>query len=219
VTTFHPPLNLPPATDRLVAKINRLHYRADRIMDAPVVGPRGQQLTLAEAQHRAKVLGDAIDGEEALGSQRHRGVSRTAKVLALGIVGIVDFPIMLWLVSSVFNVDWANPLGLDLAVSVVVSMLATGGATAALYHLGHDQRQNKNHRRQLNSNQLTFGSKISIAAVTLLVVLIAAVMFVRVWTEGMLSGCWPCWCLWSCSSRPGWCSGSPSGTARPSGTT
>ncbi|MGH3798171.1 MAG: hypothetical protein ACRDSP_25245 [Pseudonocardiaceae bacterium] len=188
MTSFHPPINLPPATDRLMAKINKLHYRAHRVMDTPVTGPRGQQLTVAEAKYRAKVLGDAIDAEEADGSQRHRGVSRTTKALALGVVAIVDFPIMLWLVSSVFNVDWDNPFGINLAVSAVVSVLATGGAAAALYHLGHDQRQNKNHRRQLDRNQLTLGSKISIAAVTLLVGLIAAVMFVRVWTEGKLSG-------------------------------
>lgn len=192
MTTFHPPINLPstPADsiEGLVSRIKGLRYRADRVMDTPVTGPRGQQLTLAEAQHRAQVLGDAIDTEEAHGSQRHRGVSRGAKALVLGIVGVVDFPIMLWLVSSVFNVDWTVPLGLPLVVSAVVALLTTGGAAATLYHIGHDQRQNKTHRRQLDKAQLTLGSKISIAAVAVLVVLIAVAMFVRVWTEGVLSG-------------------------------
>ncbi|MGH3915431.1 MAG: hypothetical protein ACRDTC_18790 [Pseudonocardiaceae bacterium] len=192
MTTFHPPVNLPPSPvdsiEGLVTQVKGLRYRAERVMDTPVTGPRGQQLTLAEAQRRAQLLGDAIDTEEAHGSQRHRGVSRTAKALILGVVGVVDLPIMLWLVSSVFNVDWGNPLGLPLVISVVVSILATGGAATALYHLGHDLRQHKNHRRQLGMTQLTIGSKISLAAVTLLVGLIAAVMFVRVWTEGMLSG-------------------------------
>ncbi|MGH3910184.1 MAG: hypothetical protein ACRDRM_05070 [Pseudonocardiaceae bacterium] len=192
MTTFHPPINLPPtpadSIEGLVTQIKGLRYRADRVMDTPVTGPRGQQLTLAEAQRRAQVLGDVIDTEEAHGSQRHRGVSRGAKALVLGIVGVVDFPIMLWLVSSVFNVDWDAPLNLPLVVSAVVALLTTGGAAAALYHIGHDQRQNKTHRRQLDKAQLTLGSKISIAAVAVLVVLIAVAMFFRVWTEGVLSG-------------------------------
>lgn len=192
MTGFHPPISLPPiptdSIDNLITQIKGLRYRADRVMDTPVTGPRGQELTLAQAQERAQKLGDAIDTEETHGSQRHRGVSLVAKVTVLGIVGVIDFPIMLWLVSSVFNVDWVEPLDLPLAISVVISLLATGGAAAALYHLGHDQRQYKNHRRQLETSQLTLGSKISIAAVTLLVGLIAVVMFVRVWTEGMLSG-------------------------------
>lgn len=192
MTSFHPPVNLPPtpvdSVEGLVTQIKGLRYRAERVMDTPVTGPRGQQLTLAEAQHRAQVLGDAIDAEEAHGSQRHRGVSRGVTVLVLGIVGVVDFPIMLWLVSSVFNVNWAAPANLPLAISAVVSLLTTGGAAAALYHLGHDLRQHKNHRRQLDRAQLTAGSTISLAAVTVLVALIAIVMFVRVWSEGVLSG-------------------------------
>lgn len=191
-TSFHPPVNLPPtpvdSVEGLVTQIKGLRYRAERVMDTPVTGPRGQQLTLAEAQRRAQVLGDAIDTEEAHGSQRHRGVSRGVTVLVLGIVGVVDFPIMLWLVSSVFNVNWAAPGGLPLAISVVVSLLSTGGAAAALHHLGHDLRQHKNHRRQLDRRQLTTGSVVSLAAVTVLVALIAVVMFVRVWSEGVLSG-------------------------------
>jgi hypothetical protein len=191
MTHYNPPINLPPtpadSIEGLVTQIKGLRYRAERVLDTPVTGPRGQQLTLAEAQDRAKMLGDAIDTEEAHGSQRHRGVSRAAKVLILTVVAVIDFPIMLWLVSSVFNVDWSNPMRLPLAISVVVSLLATGGAASALYHLGHDQRQNKNHRRQLQVRQLTVGSKISMVGVALLVVLIATAMFVRVWTEGLLS--------------------------------
>ncbi len=185
-------MKLPPtpadSIDELAAQIKNLRYRAGRVMDTPVTGSRGQQLTVSEAQQRAKQLGDAIDAEEAQGSQRHRRVSRLAKALAVIVVVIVDFPIMLWLASLVFNVNWDDPLRLPLAISVVVSILATGGAAAALYHLGHDQRQNKNYRRQLDKTALTLGSKISLVAVAVLILLISMVAFYRVWTEGMLSG-------------------------------
>lgn len=188
----HSPMILPPtpaeSIDGLDAQLKERRYRAERVMDTPVIGPRGQQLSVAEAQQRAKYLGDAIDAQEAQGSQRHRRVSRLAKALAVIVVVIIDFPIMLWLAGSVFNVNWDDPLGLPLAISVVVSILTTGGAAAALYHLGHDQRQNKSYRRQLDTAALTLGSKISLAAVTVLILLIAVVAFYRIWTEGMLSG-------------------------------
>ncbi len=186
------PMNLPPtpadSIDGLAAQIKGLRYRAGRVMDIPVTGSRGQQLTVTEAQQRAKQLGDAIDNEEDQGSQRHRRVSRFATALAVIVVVIVDFPIMLWLASSVFNVDWDDPLGLPMAISIVVSILTTGGAAAALYHLGYDQRQNKNYRRQLDKAALTSGSKISLVAVAVLILLISMVAFYRVWAEGALSG-------------------------------
>ena len=75
-----------------------------------------------------------------------------------------------------------------LALSFVVAVLTTGGATLALYHIGHDQRQNKNHRRHLEMARLTVGSKISLFAVTVLILAIAGVAFYRVWVEGQLSG-------------------------------
>jgi len=186
------PMTLPPtpaeSIDWLEAQLSTLRYHAGRVMDTPVIGPRGQQLTVTQAQQRAQQIGDAIDSQEAQGSQRHRRVSRLATALALSVVVIIDFPIMLWLAASVFNVYWADPLGLPLAISVVVSILTTGGAAAALYHLGHDQRQNKNYRRQLDTAALTLGSKISLAAVAVLILLIALVAFYRIWTEGVLSG-------------------------------
>ncbi|MEV6908793.1 hypothetical protein [Amycolatopsis sp. NPDC051071] len=173
---------------RLGARIAELKLAADRVLRTPVIGPRGQFMTVYEAKHRAEMLTEQIDFDELRGSLRHYRVSRSAKVLTLLGLVVVDFPVMLWLASSMFNVDWANPLGLQLVISVVISVLATGGAAAALYHLGHDQRENKDDRRRLTWRTLSRGSKLSMLAAVVLVGLIAAVMFVRVYTEGELSG-------------------------------
>ena len=192
MSSFAAPLHLPPtaddAVDALAAQVNELRYLADHVMETPVVGPRGQNLTPAEALARAEQLGEAIDIEEAQGSLRHHRVSLRAKALMATAVVVVDFPIMLWLASSIFNVDWgALRISLPLVISAAISLLATGGA-AALHHIGHDQRQNKDHRRHLDKTALTIGSKISLLAVAVLVVLISVVAFTRVWTEGLLSG-------------------------------
>lgn len=73
-------------------------------------------------------------------------------------------------------------------ISVVVAVLATGGAAAALYHIGRDLRQYKNHRRHLDMAALSAGSKLRMVAVVVLVSLVAAGAFYRVWSEGVFSG-------------------------------
>jgi hypothetical protein len=176
------------AGDLLQARVQELTYRAARAMDGHVVGPHGQNLTVAEAQARAELIDRLIELEQLRGSLRHRRVGRLTRVLTLLTVTVVDLPIMLWLASSVFNVDWSDPIGLPLAISIVISVLATGGAATALHHLGHNQRQHKNFKRQLDWVKLSMGSKLSLVTVGLLVGLMGVVMFVRVYTEGVLSG-------------------------------
>jgi len=176
------------AGDRLLARIRELRYLADRVLDDLVVGPHGQNLTVAQAQAKAELFDELIELEQAQGSLRHRRVNRLTRVLTLLTVTVVDLPIMLWLAGSLFNVDWTAPVGLPLLISVVISVLATGGAATALHHLGHNQRQHKNHRRQLEWSKLSTGAKLSLLTVGLLVGLMGVVMFVRVSTEGLLSG-------------------------------
>jgi hypothetical protein len=57
-----------------------------------------------------------------------------------------------------------------------------------LHHLGHNQRQYKNERRQLEWSRLSTGGRMSLVAAGLLVALMGVVMFVRMYTEGVLSG-------------------------------
>jgi hypothetical protein len=176
------------AGDRILARIQELHYLAARTGDTIVIGPHGQNLTVAKALSRAEQLDAQIEMDQLEGSLRHRKVRLLTKLLTLLAVAVVDLPIMLWLASSVFNVDWAHPFGLPMVISVVVSVLATGGAATALHHLGHNQRQHKNDRRQLEWARLSAGAKVSLGTVGLLVALMGVVMFVRVYTEGVLSG-------------------------------
>jgi hypothetical protein len=177
-----------PEGERIRTRILELRHHAGRVMDAPVLGPRDELTTVAGAKERAEQLDNQIRMDEVRGSRRHHRVSRGIKLTALLLLAVVDFPIMLWLASSVFNVDWGDPVGLPLVISAVVSLLVTGGAAAALHHLGHNLREAKNDRRQLPWSNLSTGSRLSLVAVALLVVTIACVMFVRVWTEGAESG-------------------------------
>jgi hypothetical protein len=191
VTTTDPPGPIPGATPgsrQLLEQIHLKEAEIRRIPDEPVRGPRGQYMTRREARERHDFVKAKVDAAEAGGSLKHRTVTRSTKALTLVFLAVIDFPVMLWLVSSVFNVDWAHPAGLRLVISVVLSVLATAGAAWVLYHIGHIRRDDKNDRRELEWRKMSVPARVSLVAVALLVILVSVVMFVRVFTEGVLSG-------------------------------
>ncbi len=177
-----------PGSRHLLEQIRLKELEIRRIPDEPVRGPRGEYMTRGEAKERHDFVKAKIDAAEAGGSLKHRTVPRSTKVLTLLFLAVIDFPVMLWLVSSVFNVDWSRPGGLRLVISVVLSLLATSGAAWVLYHMGHIRRDDKNDRRELDWANMSKPAKLSVLGVALLVLLVSVVMFVRVFTEGVLSG-------------------------------
>src|SRR5262249_41061741 len=135
--------------DQHAARADALQYAAGRVMDAPVRGVRGGLLTVAEAKDAADELREQIDHEEVSGSSRHHLSKRFTKWTVWLVVVLIDFPIMLWACSSVFNVDWTDPWGVRLLFSVAAAVLATLASAAALHHLGRELREHKTEGRGL----------------------------------------------------------------------
>jgi hypothetical protein len=178
---------------RLIARIQEQERLASRIDDTVVIGPRKQAITVHEAKDEVTRLKSIISLDEDRfaeqhNSLRHRLVPRWMKTLTLAIVIFVDYPIMLYMSASIFDVDWSDPFGIRLLISAVVASLATGGAAAALHHLGHEHREHKNDKGQLEWTSLPISSKATLAAVALLLLLIGWSSYWRIYTEGMLSG-------------------------------
>jgi hypothetical protein len=173
---------------QLRVAIDDIGRQIAHVPDELVIGARGEKITREEAGRRAAVAQALIDRDEVRGSLRHRIVTTPTKVLTLVFLVLIDLPVMLWLVSSVFNVDWSDPVGLPLVISVVVSLLGTAGAAWVLHHMGHNRREYKNDRRELDWSRLSLAGRVSLIGVATLVLLISVVMFLRVFTEGQLSG-------------------------------
>jgi hypothetical protein len=174
--------------ERLLARINEEDRAAERVMSSSVTGPRKQQITVAAAQAKSVELLNRIDFEEARNSLRHRIVSKPVKLLTMGGLVVIDFPVMLYLSGSVFNVDWSDPLGVPLLISGVVSLLGTAGAAWTLHHMGHNRRENKTHRRHLDWSTTSWGARAGMVGVGVLITLIAAGMFFRVYSDAAQSG-------------------------------
>jgi hypothetical protein len=173
---------------QLRVAIDDVRRQISQVPDELVIGARGEKISREEAGRRAAVAQARVDRDEVRGSLRHRIVPRQTKVLTLVFLVLIDLPVMLWLVSSVFNVDWTDPVGLPLVISVVVSLLGTAGAAWVLHHMGHNRREDKNDRRELDWSRLSLAGRVSLIGVASLVLLISVVMFLRVFTEGELSG-------------------------------
>ena len=174
--------------DQHDSRAQELRYNAERVLDRPVRGVRGGVLTVAGAADSGDEIRLMIDHEESGGSLRHRKVSWTTKWMVWLVVIVVDFPIMTWASSSIFNVDWSNPWGVRLLFAVAAAVLATLAAASVLHHLGHELREQKTDNRGLTWSELRARSKAILIAVALLVLLVALLMFARVYAEGVLSG-------------------------------
>lgn len=174
--------------ERHHAHAEQCRYDAARVMDRPVRGVRGGVLTVAKATQIIDEQLAVVDNEEAGGSLRHRLATRLTKVAVWCVVVLVDFPIMLWACASVFNVDWSAPWGTRLLFAFATAVLATLATAGALHHLGHELREHKNDNRGLSWRDLPVRPKAILIGVVCLVLLVALLMFVRVYTEGVLSG-------------------------------
>jgi hypothetical protein len=108
---FQAPLDLPPGKaeriSELRARIKLVKGLEDAVSERLVPGPRGEAVTVREARERAAEYRVNIDSEVAGGSRRHHRVSRLSRIVVYALVAVIDFPIMLFVTSSVFNVDWS----------------------------------------------------------------------------------------------------------------
>jgi len=118
-----------------------LQAEADRLDDYPVTGVDGQLLTAHAAAERMNSLVALIAAATNAGSLKHRRVSRVLVKLA-PFATVLDLPILLWFVGSVFNVDWTNLAAgqgvIQFLTSLVFAILGTAAVAMGLNYFGRD---------------------------------------------------------------------------------
>lgn len=163
--------------------------QAELALAEPITGPRGELLSLKGAVELGEQIRKAVTAEEVPPgeSQRHLLVRRRTTIAGFCIVGLVDLPVVVWISAGVFNVDPSRPLSLRLVIAIVVAILVTAGAAAALFHCGNSLRNVKNYRRSLEFGALTLGSTLTFIGACALAGSIAALAYWRIATEGVFS--------------------------------
>lgn len=154
-------------------EIAELRQHADRVLEEPVIGPRGQLMTVAEAEHRRGHLTELIGAEEKAGSRRHRRTSGWQRLFMAAVV-LVDVPILLVVPAAVLRSDPAPAPDLTIVISVVTAVVMTAAAGFALFQLGREQRVYKATSGRLNWHRLPFRAKVNCWGVGMLGALVAA---------------------------------------------
>lgn len=143
---------------------------------------------LLTVAHQAELLSTTIANEEASGSIRHRQIGKLTRIAAVAALAAIDFPLMLWLTSSVFNVDWTRGLGQAAGLSIIFAGLATAGVAGMLLTLGLDQRRNKDQLGNWRLPSVSAGTWLILASVAAVVILVGLVATSIAWSVLALDG-------------------------------
>ncbi|MFF0493948.1 hypothetical protein ACFYTQ_33425 [Nocardia sp. NPDC004068] len=136
------------------AETATLRQELDRVDETPVHGMHAEVLTATEAEQRMDTVSAVVTEERDDGSLKHRRVPGWLRRLApLAIV--LDFPVLLYFIGEVFNVDWAGVSGgnrsaigqsiVPLITSVVFALLGTAAVAIGLHFFGRDLKGYKGH--------------------------------------------------------------------------
>ncbi len=172
----------------LSTRIRSLRQQSAQVLEAHVVGPHGQNLTVREAQARADLLDGRIELDQVRGSLRHRRVSRLTRALVLLTVTLLDLPIVLWLTMSGISGAVDAPTWLAGTAGTLVALFITGGTAAGLHQLGRNQRQHKNFRRQLVWATMPATTKGLLCGVSVLATSFGTIAAARIHTDLARSG-------------------------------
>jgi hypothetical protein len=156
--------------------------------DKPTPDHYGGHVSIADAERIEQQLRSSIAEDTANGDQRHLRASRNMRWLVLAATAL-DFPVLLWFVSSVFNVPWQrNPLGFPLAVSIVFALFATLVAALVLHHTGTSLRPYKTPQRELPWHELPASARVRLILAGIVIATLSAVMYTRIHSETAAAG-------------------------------
>lgn len=142
----------------------------------------------AGLRSRLETLESQIAKDEHAGSLRHRRTSRTTWLATVALLTIVDFPVMLWVSSSIFNVDWSTSYWLSLPLEIGFATLVTGSVVGVLLAIGRDQRRNKDAQGNWELSRVSAGTWLVLGSAVAVVVLIGFVASGAAWSVLALEG-------------------------------
>lgn len=134
------------------AEMSTIRGELDRIDELPLTGMDGNVVRVAAASDRMNTVSAKVTTERDTGSVKHRRVPSWVHRYATK-AALLDFPVLLYFLMQVFNVDLVGLLAGDgaawtesvvpLLTSVVFALLGTGAVAIGLKFLGRDLKAYK----------------------------------------------------------------------------
>jgi hypothetical protein len=152
-------------------------------------GRRGGAYTVSYAEAQVTSLQKKIDHQVADGAKNHNRVSAGMKSLVL-LPLLTDFIIVFLFLASIFNVSLGAPLDTpaETVTALVMSVIVTVGLAVTLRWIGSRRREDKNGDGQYRTGSRQLMPRLEIGLVTLLLVLVATVMLVRITSDAANAG-------------------------------
>jgi hypothetical protein len=152
-------------------------------------GRRGGAYTVSYAEDRVTFLQKKIDHQVADGDKNHNRVSLGMKSLVL-LPLVTDFLIVFLFLASIFNVSLGAPLDTpaETVTAFVMAIIVTLGLAVTLRWIGSRRREDKKGDGQYRTGSRQLIPRLEIGLVTLLLVLVATVMLVRITSDTANAG-------------------------------
>jgi hypothetical protein len=162
--------------------IRRQIAEADHLMRTRVKHPDGGERTVAETQADEDEQRLQITRETAIGSRKHRRLPRWQGWIPR-LVLTFDFALLLYFFAGVTNVDWQDPLSMNLAFATALAAMVTVLTYGFLAVTGHRMRSYKNHAGTLHLDELDGFTKGAFGAAMVVIAVLATLMYLRIRSE------------------------------------
>ncbi len=167
---------------REVRNMHRLTVRAEYLMKVRVKHPDGGESPVDEILATEKAQRQSIEAETAAGSFKHRRAPRWMRWIPRFVL-LFDFSLLLYFFAGITNVNWVSPVSVELGFAIVLAAMVTVLSYGYLAFTGHRLRGHKNHAGTVHSEDLDAFTKIILGVATVVILVIAALMFLRMHAE------------------------------------
>ncbi|MBF4996685.1 hypothetical protein IRT45_05890 [Nocardia sp. BSTN01] len=191
--------NLVEQTAAIRGEMTTARAELDRLGEQPVTGMNGDVIPVREATERMKTVSATITEEHDAGSLKHRRVPVWLHRFSTW-AAVLDFPVLLYFLSQVFNVDltgivngdgaaWGGSL-IPLVTSVVFACLGTAAVAVGLKFFGRDLKGYKDEHGHiaLPAGKPRILPLVFVALATMLAVGAGIVMAYRIISDSVAAG-------------------------------
>ncbi|WP_157187317.1 hypothetical protein [Nocardia vinacea] len=180
-------------------EIGTVRAELDRLDEQPVTGMNGDTIPASEASKRMATVSATITEERDAGSVKHRRVPVWLHRFATW-AALLDFPVLLYFVTQVFNVDlagiaagdnaaWGESL-VPLITSVVFALLGTAAVAIGLKSFGRDLKgyKDRDGHIQLPEGKARIIPLMFVGLATTLAIGAGIVMAYRIISDSLAAG-------------------------------
>lgn len=168
--------------DRLTDRRARLRRQARRLGREQLRHPDGGRRSYAQTMTDRDAQSAAIDADRALGSHKHERLPRWMRRIP-PLVSILDFLLLLYFFAGITNVDWRNPVSINLIYAGVLAVMVTAVAYGFLAFTGYQLRRRKGNGGHTPLRDLDSLTRVSVALSGVAIAMLSLLMFVRMQSE------------------------------------